>query len=188
MTKVRRKRRCKECKELFTPRYSTAQMVCSPSCAYSYSKKKDKQTKEKNNKELAKLEKEKKEYQKLGALLKSVENVCHKYIRLRDKGKPCISCGTPYKSDFDAGHYYSAGTYSNIKFDENNIHGQCIQCNRFNEGNLNEYSINLPKRIGGTKYDVLKAKASMYKKIDFKWNRDALKEVREYYKQKLKEL
>ena len=73
MTKVRRKR-CKECNELFTPTYSTTQMVCSPKCAYAYSKKKDQQTKEKNKDILLQLEKEKKDLKKLTTLLKSVKN------------------------------------------------------------------------------------------------------------------
>ena len=72
-----------------------------------------------------------KENKSLESLKKTVVNLCHKYIRLRDVGKPCVSCKVPYKSDFDAGHCYPAGKYSNLKFNEYNIHGQCIQCNRF---------------------------------------------------------
>jgi len=121
-------------------------------------------------------------------LLKSLKNVCHKYIRLRDKGKPCISCRTPYKSDFQAGHFYKAELYSNLRFNENNINGQCMKCNERLEGNLNPYSINLPKRIGEWKYNVLKSEAEKYKQEDFKWDREHLKKLRSYYNNKIKEL
>lgn len=121
-------------------------------------------------------------------LLNQVKNYCHKYVRLRDKNKPCVSCGIPYKSDFDAGHYYKAELYSDLKFNENNIHGQCIKCNRMNEGNLNEYSISLPKRIGIDLFNELKTKAENSKKKSFKWDREELERLRDYYRNKIKEL
>lgn len=183
--KVRRKR-CKECKELFTPTYSSLQIACSPKCAYAYSKKKDIKVKNKNDKELLRLEKQTKERKGLTTLLESVKKVCHNYIKLRDRYKPCISCGTQWHEDFHAGHFYKAELFSTLKFNEYNINGQCVQCNLRKEGNLNDYALNLPKRIGDTKYKVLKVKAGLDKKLDFKWDRTALNDIRRYYKQKTK--
>ena len=141
----------------------------------------------KPRKELESLKKETKNRQGLTALIKSVVKVCHEFIRLRDKGKPCISCGTSYKADFDAGHYYSAGKFSNLKFNEYNIHGQCIQCNRYNEGNELNYRLYLPERIGLKKLDELDFLATEYKRLNcFEWNREDLKEKKNYYKQKIK--
>ncbi len=185
MTKVRRKR-CKECNELFTPTYSTTQMVCSPKCAYAYSKKKDQQTKEKNKDILLQLEKEKKDRKKLTTLLKSVKNTCHEYIRLRDKGKPCISCGTQWHQEFQAGHFYKAETFSTIKFNELNIHGQCVQCNIRKDGNNSEYTVRLPDRIGFKDFEHLNYLASIDKKTNFKWERENLIEIRKYYRGKIK--
>jgi len=139
-------------------------------------------------KQLKEAEQQANQRKSITTLLNQVKTYCHKYIRLRDKDKPCISCGIPYKSDFDAGHYYKAELYSDLKFDENNIHGQCIQCNRMNEGNLNEYSINLPGRIGLNNFNLLKKQAENSKKKSHKWDREELKELREYYKQKIKQL
>lgn len=142
----------------------------------------------KPRKDLENYKEEKKERETLSKLLQNAVFYCHKYIRLRDKNKPCISCGTPYKSDFDAGHYFSAAKYSTLKFNEYNINGQCIQCNRFKEGNELEYSINLPNRIGQENFDDLKYLASQDKKTDFKWDRQKLKETIKYYKKKIREL
>jgi hypothetical protein len=143
-------------------------------------------TKPRKDLEIAKTEK--KERSSLSALKKSVVDVCHLYIRTRDKGKACASCNAPYKLDFDAGHFYSAGKYSNLKFNEHNIHGQCIQCNRFKEGNLESYRVNIVNIIGSDVLLELDKLASDYKKDNFKWDRLQLIEIRNYFRKKLKEL
>ena len=86
---------------------------------------------------------------------KELEAVFNKFIRLRDAGKPCISCGTPLSGKFDAGHYYPAGSYKNIRFDERNVHGQCVHCNQHKHGNIAEYTLRLPERIGKESFDQL---------------------------------
>lgn len=142
----------------------------------------------KPRRELAKAESEHNNRKGITTLLKSLKDVCHKYIRLRDEGKPCVSCGTPWHKDFQAGHYYKAELYSNLRFNENNVHGQCVKCNIRLEGNLNQYELNLPKRIGEWKFNVLKSEAENYKQQDFKWDREQLKKLRSYYNNKIKEL
>tara|TARA_R110000851_G_scaffold292809_2_gene447351 strand:+ start:258 stop:875 length:618 start_codon:yes stop_codon:yes gene_type:complete len=131
---------------------------------------------------------EKKERSSLSALKKGVEEICHLYIRTRDKGKNCISCNGYYKSNFQAGHFYSAGKYSNIKFNEFNINGQCEQCNLRMEGNVNGYRTILPNRIGADKVRELDQLARDYKINGFSWDRLVLVELKEYYKKKLKEI
>lgn len=141
----------------------------------------------KPRKELHKAMTEKKERQSLTSLLNSTKTICHEYIRKRDIGKPCISCGSPYSGQEDAGHFYSGGKFSSIKFDEDNIHSQCIQCNRFKEGMHEDYRLGLINRFGKEFVDKLDQKAEQYKQSNFKWNRQMLIEIKEYYKQKLKE-
>ena len=81
---------------------------------------------------------------KLKAKLKLVFN---KYIRLRDRNKGCISCGGPVQ---DAGHYYSTSQcpQPQMIFNEQNVHGQCISCNRFKEGARQGYLVGLNRRYG----------------------------------------
>jgi hypothetical protein len=142
----------------------------------------------KPRRELEKALKEKKNRDKITTLISAVKDVCHDYIKARDNGKPCISCGTPWKKDFDAGHYYKAELFSSLKFEEDNIHAQCIYCNRRLEGNLNQYEMNLPNRIGQDRFEKLKEKARLDKKLNHKWDREKLKEIRTYFRSKLKEL
>ena len=142
----------------------------------------------KTRKELEQGFKDKSQRGKIEALKKSVVDICHLYIRLRDEGKPCVSCGIPYKSDFDAGHFYSGGKFSNLKYNENNIHGQCIQCNRMNEGMHEHYRLYIVERIGHSNLDELDRQASQYLKTSFKWDRQELTKIRNYYKLKIKKL
>lgn len=142
----------------------------------------------KPRRELEKVEKERKETQKLGALLKQVEKYCHAYIRKRDEGKPCISCNEIWRPDFQCGHYFPAGKYSMLKFNEYNQNGQCPGCNLFKEGNFEAYSVNLPKRIGQDMFNDLYRIAAKEKQINFKWDRERLIEIRDYYKAKIKQL
>lgn len=148
-----RKRKCKICKTVFIPQYSSVQPTCSIPCAIEYSKlldknKKDKAWKEKKRKIKSSI-KTKQEHEK------ELQAIFNTYIRLRDKDKPCISCGTPLKGKFDAGHFYPSGSYKNLRFDENNVHGQCVYCNQHQHGNLIEYTLRLPNRIGQQSFDKL---------------------------------
>jgi len=138
--------------------------------------------------ELEKYKIEKKENKSLGYLIKNTVNICHEYIRLRDRGKNCISCNEPYRSDFDAGHFYPGNKHSSLKFDETNIHAQCRGCNRFNEGNESKYRIGLIHRFSKGYVDLLDSKALLEKKQGFKWDRFKLEKIRDYYKEKLKKL
>lgn len=142
----------------------------------------------KERRELEQVERREKDRKRITYLLNNIRNLVHKYIRLRDQGKPCISCGIPYKDNFQAGHFFKSELYSTLRFEENNIHGQCPKCNMYLEGNLNKYDENLPKRIGVDAYNNLKLKAEKDKQVDYKWNREELEEIRKYYKQKIKEL
>lgn len=104
----------------------------------------------------------------------------HAYIRNRDEGKPCISCGS--YTTLQAGHFYSAGNYPALRFDPLNVHGQCKKCNYFLSGNLTEYEKNLKNRIQESELEELHQKADQYKRLGFKWDRFSLVEIIENYK------
>lgn len=119
-------------------------------------------------------------------LIKKLQKVFNSYIRDRDKDKPCVSCGE-YKDEKDAGHFYATSGYSGLRFDEDNVHGECKRCNRFDESHLIGYTENLKERIGESDFNALKEKAQDYKKNGVKWSRIELREKIEYYKQKTKQ-
>jgi hypothetical protein len=137
------------------------------------------------------LERAKDEHKKQKAtksLLVNVRNELHTYVKKRDKGLPCISCGCSYHSRFQAGHFYKAELYSNMKFDPNNIHGQCPQCNMYRDGNEQGYRQGLIVRHGKDFVNKLDLKAKNYKSMAWKWSKDYLINVRNKVKKLNKSL
>lgn len=80
--------------------------------------------------------------------LKEAQAAFNKWIRLRDYGLPCISCGRHHKGQYHAGHYRTVGAHPELRFSEDNCHKQCAPCNNHKSGNVVEYRINLSKKIG----------------------------------------
>jgi hypothetical protein len=115
--------------------------------------------------------------------LKEAQKVFNTYIRLRDQGKPCVSCGGSLGEKYDAGHYFSMGGHKAVTFDEDNVHAQCVTCNRYKHGNLLEYQIGIEQRIGAAKLVELQGRAHLEKR----WGVDELKEIIKIYKKKLSE-
>lgn len=128
--------------------------------------------------ELEKAKTIRKEHNSLKSLLTNVSIQLHRYIRKRDEYKPCISCSVQWNDTFQAGHFYKAELYSNLKFDKDNIHGQCVRCNNFLEGNESGYRVGLINRYGKEFVDALDKKAQSYKKESFKWDIEHLKKIK----------
>jgi hypothetical protein len=123
--------------------------------------------------------------QTIPQLKNKATRVFNAYIRARDKDKGCISCGARVEQ---AGHFYSGGHYSSLKYDDDNVHGQCLRCNYFLHGNLIEYEKRLRVRVGDERVDELHVKAGYFKRKPFKWDRFSLVDVITTYTQKIKEL
>lgn len=122
----------------------------------------------------------------LPKLKKDCEKVFNAYIRKRDEGKPCISCGQV--KPLQAGHYYSVKGYDGLRFNEDNVNGECSGCNCFDDSHLILYGDNLQERIGTVKFNILKAEAAEYKRHGYKFTRSELEDLIVKYREKLKEL
>jgi len=167
---------CIMCKVDFK-RYRLREVACSPKCAIDYAKLQRSKAIAKNNKvELNKLKTK-------GELLKELQIIFNRYIRLRDKNQVCISCERPLTSKFDAGHCFSVGSYPNLRFNEDNTNGQCVFCNQHKHGQQAEYLFNLPKRIGQDRFDQLLE----LRKNSLHLSREDIEELKIKYKNKIKE-
>ena len=80
------------------------------------------------------------------------------YIRERDKNKPCITCGA--MATKDCGHFLSR-RFENTRYDEQNAHGQCQKCNRFEYGNQYEHGVAVDKLYGEGASEKLRVKSRM---------------------------
>jgi hypothetical protein len=142
-------RKCVSCKDKFTPQNNT-QICCSPKCAIDYMKTKNANAWKKEKKVLKEKLMTKSDY------LNICQKVFNTYIRTRDKNKNCISCDKFLKeNDVNASHYFSVGSSPNLRFNEDNVHSSCIKCNKELHGNIAEYTIRLPKRIGIENFNKL---------------------------------
>lgn len=178
---------CKICKKKFEVQYSSTQVVCSFECSFE----KVRRHQVKRGKEIAKEWKSRKSELKektmtISELLKLAQITFNTYIRLRDSNEPCISCGNKEAiSGYDAGHFYSVGGYSSLRFNEDNVHKQCKRpCNMDLHGNFAEYRIRLIERIGIERVNDLEA--NRHKSVSY--SREDLKDLISTYKQKIKEL
>lgn len=154
-------KKCKFCKEDFKPQRAM-QNVCTPNCAYKLVEQKKIQKAAKaikdKDKELRKHLRESKERLKTkGQLAKEAQAAVNKYVRLRDKNEPCISCGRYHQGQYHAGHYRSVGSSPHLRFNLWNIHKQCSVCNNHLSGNLINYRKNLIKKIGQEKVDWIES-------------------------------
>tara|TARA_R100000353_G_scaffold145939_1_gene104723 strand:+ start:6007 stop:6531 length:525 start_codon:yes stop_codon:yes gene_type:complete len=169
--------RCKNCKEKFEAKHFNQKYCFKSECVKVWV-------------ETAKVKNWKKEKKRIKDELETVQSLTKKaqkyfnaFIRLRDKGKDCISCGKKLEGKFDAGHYFSSGGHKILTFNEDNVHGQCVHCNRDLHGNLLQYQIGIASRIGTDRLFELHSKAHDVRKF----TREELREIIEIYKQKAKE-
>ena len=189
MSIPKKPRACRVCKTVFQPS-KPLQNVCSPDCALIQAKAK--RTKAER---IAGIEDRKVIKQKLDKLktrsdyIKEAQIAVNSYVRERDKGKACISCGLLLGSSdvggsFDAGHFRSRGSAPHLRFDaERNIHGQCKRCNRHLAGNYSNYRAGLAVRIGMDVLEKLEADNEPRK-----YTVEELKAIKANYIAKTKEL
>jgi len=169
--------RCKNCKDKFEPIRFNHKYCLKDECIKAFVEEvKVKQWKETKTRM-------KNDLKTLQDWLKEAQTIFNKYVRLRDSGLWCISCNLPPKKK-NAGHYFSSGGHSNVRFDEDNVHLQCEACNTFLSGNLLQYQIGIQKKIGAQKLLELQKRAHITKK----WTIDELKEIIQTYKKKVNEL
>lgn len=122
----------------------------------------------------------------ISKIISEIKPIFQKYIRLRDKDLPCISCGNKNPADWCGSHYFPAGVYSGLIFDERNCHGACNSyCNMYLSGNLVNYRIGLIERYG-EEY-VLKLEQDSLNLKQYKYTREELQQIKEKYKLKIKQ-
>jgi len=119
------------------PPWSSLTRVCGMACALDHAGKEQQTKKQKI------LSERKREFLKndLRHQKKRAQTACNKYVRMRDEGMPCISCGNTNQSiKYDAGHFIPAGRSAALRFEETNIHRQCSNhCNVHLSGNYQNY-------------------------------------------------
>ena len=169
--------RCKNCKSKFEPIKFNQKFCLEPDCVKVW-------VETEKQKQWKKTKAEKKaELMTVQDYVKIAQQVFNKYIRLRDEGHKCISCGKVPKK-INAGHYFNANNHWSVRFDERNVHVQCEYCNTYLSGNLILYTPALIAKIGSDNYDELCNEARKTRKFTI----EELKEIISTYKEKIKNI
>lgn len=173
--------RCKHCKDKFEPKQFNRKYCYKDECNDAYFEWLKDQAIKKAQRKRTQYNKDTETVQQL---MKRAQKVFNEYIRLRDKGKPCISCNGKLGAKYDAGHYVSSGSSKALTFDENNVHAQCVACNQHKHGNLISYREGLIERIGIVWVQHLELR----RHDSIKYTRNELQQIITEYKQKVKNL
>jgi len=138
----------KNCCNKFTPERQF-QTTCGWECSIEYAK----QLKEKKAKDATKQNNIAKRAFKASdrsIIKEKAQRLVNKYARLRDQyenGYRCCTCGIA-KGKMDGGHFLPTSTYSAVRYNTNQIHQQCVNCNRYNAGRRAEYKIFMIEKYG----------------------------------------
>lgn len=87
--------------------------------------------------------------------MKEAQTAFNAWIRERDIGLPCVSCGRHHNGQWHAGHYRTVGGNPELRFEPLNVWRQCAPCNNHKSGDIVNYRLELVRRIGVDKVDWL---------------------------------
>lgn len=167
---VPRTKKCKACRQPFTA-VRPLQAACSPVCALTIAR----DAREKQERAATKAQREK--LKTRSDWLKDAQAAVNKYVRLRDIGKPCISCDALPEQKrggtMDAGHFRSVGSAPHLRFYTLQIAAQCVKCNRYLGGNAVEFRRGLVLRYGLAKIEAIESAQGSPK-----WTVDYLKRLK----------
>lgn len=80
-----------------------------------------------------------------------LQDLVNQYVvRIRDVNEPCCTCGTTNPNiKYDAGHCFTRGGRSELRYELTNIHKQCSNsCNVQNSGRQAEHKVFIARRYG----------------------------------------
>lgn len=141
---------CPICKQPATQKFGL-KLFCGYEHAAEWGQLQAKKSKAKKQAEQKKSDRERKQKLKSRSeWLREEQAWCNKFIRLRDRGLPCISCNHPDDGTRQrhASHYKSVGSSPALRFDESNINASCSICNNHLSGNLVPYRVALIRKVG----------------------------------------
>jgi 5-methylcytosine-specific restriction endonuclease McrA len=104
------------------------------------------------------------------------------YIRLRDHFI-CCTCGKTGEEGMQCGHYIPRGNM-NTRWDEDNCNAQCVGCNVFRKGNMDEYALFMVKKHGDGILEEMKKRKNTIRQ----WTNSEIEEQIKIYKEKVNKL
>ena len=148
--KERKKRACDSpgCDIQFVPA-QLGQKVCGWACGLAIAPaNQDRARKAIAQRERSELKARKEKLKSRSDHMKDTQQAFNEWVRHRDMGEPCVSCGRHHNGQWHAGHYRSVGGHPALRFEPLNVWRQCAPCNTHKSGDLVNYRAELVRRIG----------------------------------------
>lgn len=154
-------KKCRHCRQAFVP-FRPMQVACSPECAmYLARQKRVSDEKAAKKAERASIKARKEKIKTRSDWTKEAQVAWNFYVRMRDLGRPCASCGAmpeqKYGGTMDCSHYRSVGAAPHLRFHLHNAAAACVKCNRHLSGNVAALRVGLIARNGLAKVEAIEA-------------------------------
>ena len=180
-------KQCVICKTPFLP-FTTMQTLCGKlRCAQALGRGFSKQRRESTLREAKQTRERRAALKTRSDYIREAQVAVNRYVRLRDHGKGCISCGAKPEARFggamDAGHFRSVGSAPHLRYYLPQIRLQCVRCNRYLAGNAIEFRRGLVERIGVAKVEEIEAMQGVAK-----WNEAYLARLTKIMRKKARRL
>lgn len=193
--------KCPVCKQPATQRFGL-KLFCGIEHAAEWAKSAQDKARAKKQVEARRMDRQKKEsFKSRAKWLSELQAIFNNFIRLRDAGLPCVSCGRSEQEieaahgwktggAWDAGHYLSRGSHPELRFIEDNVARQCKSCNggsgnyaKKNHEVQKSFRLELIKRVGIDRVEWLEGKHE-----PLKLTVEEIKQEIARYKAKVKEI
>ncbi|MGL4349816.1 MAG: recombination protein NinG [Plesiomonas shigelloides] len=177
-------RKCKQCAE-YHPEETGIKVPAGWFCSHAHAIELacEKAMKASQKKKSAESRARKMNVKPIGYWMKRAQAAFNAWVRARDVGLPCISCGRYHAGQYHAGHYRPAGSNPELRFEPENCHSQCAPCNSHLSGNLTAYRPALIAKIGLERVEWLEGPHEPRR-----YRREAYQAIESEYKSKLKQL
>lgn len=181
-------KKCRHCRAEFTP-VRPMQVACGLDCARELAEKVNASKRAAQDRAERRADRVKREKMKpLRKIEAAVQAVFNAFIRERDRAKGCFVCGKTFPvgrlgGDFDAGHVRSRGAAKHLRFNEDNCHGECKECNASWGAKPHQIEAGAIARIGRERYEALVADNTPHK-----WTREELIAIKTEYAAKRRAL
>jgi len=177
-------RKCKQCAE-YKPAESGVKVPAGWFCCHAHAIEfaRERSAKVRERKARSESRQRKLDVKPTGYWMKKAQASFNAWVRARDGGQPCISCGRHHQGQNHAGHYRPAGSNPELRFEPDNCHLQCAPCNSHLSGNLTAYRPALIAKIGLERVEWLEGthEPKRYRREDYQ-------AIEVEYKAKLKKL
>ena len=158
MQKAKNKK-CRVCRSEFIP-FRTTDAFCSRACHEICQRKQEEKKLDRKRIDKGKADREKKKKQ-VPALKKALWEIYSQYIRTRETDDEgfceCVTCGKQaFWQDMQAGHFIPQSSGNYLRYNDENVHAQCLRCNCYLHGNIFAYEEYMIRRYWSEKVEKMK--------------------------------